>query len=266
MAVAAAASIFAYSPGASCDTFGNQTGVSCAPASKPLDMAAFEKQVAGLNTGDRIVFWAERFIGVPYDTDPLGAYVRSCRIVYDSEVDCMYQVFRAVELALTKTPQEAEQKALDLRFKTRGRVEGGRVVNYGERFQYAEDMIASGKWGKDITGEVGAAREVPGSRGSGPVSYLPKEELLKKDVRSKLKNGDLIFFVKDPKKRITGEVVGHLGIIKVDGEKLLLIHASGSKATKDKKGGGRVKEVGLPDYIAKMNFIGAKITRFPDDL
>ena len=26
--------------------------------------------------GDRVAFWAEQFIGTPYDTDPLGDYVR----------------------------------------------------------------------------------------------------------------------------------------------------------------------------------------------
>jgi hypothetical protein len=46
--------------------------------------------------GERIAFWAEKFIGIPYDTDPFGEYVSKATIVTDERVDCMYLTFRAV--------------------------------------------------------------------------------------------------------------------------------------------------------------------------
>jgi hypothetical protein len=79
-----------------------------------------------------------------------------------------------------------------------------------------------------------------------------------------LRSGDIIFFINDVLQREKGEIVGHIGIIKVEqnlkgsgGREVYIIHASG---TKEK--GGEVKKVSLKDYISKMPFIGAKITRF----
>lgn len=233
----------------------------CAPMEKQ-DIAALQKKVSAMPAGDRIAFWAGRFIGTPYDTDPLGAYVRAREIVHDPDVDCMYHVFRSVELALTGTPEDAEQKALDMRFTTRGKVVDGKVVNYDERFQYAEDMIASGKWGKDVTAEIGKTSELPGSRGFKTVVYIPKSALL--ESPSRLRSGDIVYFIKDPSRRVVGEIVGHLGIIKIEGGKASLIHASGSKDSQSKKGCGSVKEVDFMDYVKRMKFVGIKVTRFTD--
>jgi len=218
--------------------------------------------LSGRPVGVRIAFWAESFVGTPYDTDPLGAYVRSEKLVCENEVDCMYHVFRSVELATSNTPEQAEERALELRFTTHGRLEGGRVLNYDERFQYGEDMVYSGKWGRDVTAELGATASIPGSRGRDVIIYLPKEELLKAENMAKLMDGDLIFFVKEPARRAVGEVVGHLGIVKMDGGTPCLIHASGSKSTPEKQGGGKVKKVGLAAYLQGMRFIGVIVTRF----
>jgi len=49
--------------------------------------------------GEKIAFWAEKFVGTPYDPDLLGEYVSKEVIVADERVDCMYLTFRAVELA-----------------------------------------------------------------------------------------------------------------------------------------------------------------------
>ena len=233
----------------------------CAPDN---DIAAKMKEVAGLSVGKKIVLWAEHFIGTPYDTDPLGAYVRQKKVVCDKEIDCMYLVFRAVELALSDKPEDAAKQALRLRFKTEGRLSEGEVTNYEERFDYAEDMVISGKWGEDVTKSLGAVKEVAGSRGHGPYTYIPKNELLKPENYPKLVDGDIIFFVKDPAGRVVEEVVGHEGIIKAGacGGHPMLIHASGSKAVNGKPGGGVVKEVNLVDYVSKMKFIGAMVTRF----
>jgi hypothetical protein len=228
-----------------------------------------QDRVAEMPVGSRIAYWAEQFRDVPYDTDPLGKYVRTNKIVSDQEMDCMYLVFRSVELALTRTPDEAVAKALDLRFKTKGKLgKNGEVLNYGERFDYAEDMIASGKWGKDVTAEIAPPAEAPGSRGYKKVKYVPKAELMEEKYFSRLKDGDIIYFIKKPAKRAVGEIVGHLGIIKMEANPAsgkpapYLIAASGTKTSATHCGGGFVKVVPLLDYLSRTSFIGAKFTRF----
>jgi hypothetical protein len=212
--------------------------------------------------GERIAFWAEKFIGAPYDTDPLGEYVSKATIVADERVDCMYLTFRAVELAMSCSPAEAIQIALEKRFHSRGVLKEGRVMNYDDRFEYGEDMIESGKWGKEVTGGLGKIIKIKGSRGKDFVEILPPTELFRGIKR--LKNGDIIYFVKKTEKRIKGEIIGHIGIISVEksqkgrGEsEVYLVHASGTKGK-----GGVVKKVSLMDYLSQMDFIGVKITRF----
>jgi hypothetical protein len=208
--------------------------------------------------GERIAFWAEKFVGTPYDMDPLGEYVSKEAIVADERVDCMYLTFRVVELALSNTPEETIQIALDKRFRSKGILKDGKVMNYEDRFEYGEDMIYSGKWGKDITGEVGKTIRIKGSRGKHFVDILSSSALLR-GIRN-LKTGDILFFIKRPEDRKKEEIVGHIGIIKVERSpknQVYIIHASG---TKDR--GGVVKKILLKDYISKMPFMGAKITRF----
>ena len=216
----------------------------------------------GKPIGEKIVFWAEKFVGVPYDTDPLGEYVSKTAIVADERVDCMYLTFRTVELALSRTPAEAIQIALDKRFHSKGVLVDRRVMNYDDRFEYGEDMIESGKWGKEITSEAGRTVKIKGSRGKDFVEIL-STGTLRRGLKN-LRSGDLLFFVKRPEKRLKGEMVGHIGIVKVEespkGEgdrEVYLIHASGVKEK-----GGAVKKVLLKEYVLKMPFIGVKITRF----
>jgi hypothetical protein len=116
-------------------------------------------------------------------------------------------------------------------------------------------MIFSRKWEKEITSEIGRVTKIKGSRGLDSIDMLPLGELMKE--MQKLKTGDIIFFIKNPKKRISEEIVGHIGIIKIENKKIYLIHAGGIKSK-----GGAVKKVLFKDYIKSMPFIGAKITRF----
>ncbi len=236
---------------------------------KPKDMSADEILVSQMRTsslplGKRISYWASRFIGTPYDPDPLGRYVRTNRIVADDMVDCMYLTFRSAELAMSQDPSEAIEKALELRFLTRGLIHDGIVMNYDERFQYGEDMVWSGKWGRNITEELGRTKKIPGSRGRDEVSILPKEALMKKSVQNSLRDGDIVFWVKDPNKRVVQEIVGHLAIIRLKNNRPYLIHAAGSKNQNQwgTPNGGVVKEVPFAEYVANMRFIGAFITRF----
>jgi len=223
------------------------------------EIARIQKSLRGKPVGERIAAWAERFVGTPYDEDPQGLYVTRAAIVADEKMDCMYLTFRSVELALSDAPEEAVQIALEKRFHTRGRLQDGKVLNYEDRYEYGEDMVASGKWGKEITAALGPLKRIEGTRGKDHWKILPAKQVPGRLKR--LKSGDLIFFIKDPKKRTVGESVGHLGIVKVEekaGKKsVYLIHASGSKNKS-----GAVRKVLLRDYIVKMPFVGVQVTRF----
>ncbi len=217
--------------------------------------AARAGMAPNISTGERIAYWAGYFIGTPYDRDPLGEYVTTKSIIADDRIDCMYLVFRSVELAMGNSEKESERVALDKRFLSRGIIKNGIVVNYEDRFQYGEDMIDSGKWGREITSELGEFRSVPDSRRKIIVKYAPVPVISK--GMAKLKAGDIIYFVKKPEKRIFGEVIGHMGIIKIEQGRTFLVHAAGTK-----KSGGEVRKVELEQYIRKMPYIGAKVTRF----
>jgi len=239
-------------------------------AFESTEIAHLQRLIANKPVGERIAFWADKFVGTPYDTDPLGEYVRKEVIVSDERVDCMYHVFRSTELALSNTPQEAIKKALDLRFHSKGIIRNRRVINYDDRFQYGIDMILSNKWGRDVTEEFGRVIYIKGARGLGEQKILPKEEAIRSIER--FKSGDIVFFIKDPQKRIVGEIVGHIGIIKVESsiqdtrrKKVYLIHASGHKrkfSIENKTHPGRVKKVDFLTYLKSMPFIGIKVTRF----
>jgi len=233
----------------------------------PAEMTADEIMIAqtqlmGAPLGRRIVSWAARFIGTPYDTDPLGLYVRTNRIVADEKADCMYLTFRAVELARSTTPGEAVEQALELRFRTKGVLADGLVTNYGDRFEYGEDMVSSGKWGRNITDELGRTASIPGSRGRDAVIILPKDVLATKKLQKQLQDGDIIYWVKDPKKRSAAmEIVAHLSFVRLKDGKVFLIHAGGTKDSDARPGKGQVREVPLADYLRETRFIGAFVTR-----
>ncbi len=218
------------------------------------EIQRFQSQLMDQPVGERIAFWAERFVGTPYDRDPAGEYVTRAVIVADERVDCMYLTFRSIELALSRTPEEAVQMALDKRFHSRGMLKDGRVTNYEDRFEYGEDMIFSGKWGREITFQMGQTKRIRGSRGRTFVDILSSDTLSKN--QNQLKSGDLLFFIKKPEKRIQQEIVGHIGIVKREGQ-AYLIHAAGTK-----KKGGEVMKVLLTEYLQTMPFVGVKITRF----
>lgn len=224
-----------------------------------LEIASYQKEISNKPIGERIALWAERFVGTPYDPDPLGEYVRKEVIINDDKVDCMYLSFRVVELAMSNTPDEAIQIALDKRFLTKGVLKEDRVKNYNERFQYGEDMLNSGKWGREITATLGELIYINGSRGRSRIAIISKEELLKilSDKEIPLRDGDFLYFIKFPEKRLIGEIVGHIGIIKKEGGKIFMIHASGNKNK-----GGSVKKVLLNEYVKSMSFAGVRIGRF----
>jgi cell wall-associated NlpC family hydrolase len=242
---------------------GTETARLKIPAEMTADEILLAQARAGrLPLGKRIAYWAARFIGTPYDPDPLGLYVRTNRVIADEKVDCMYHTFRSVELARSSSPSEAVDHALEMRFITRGTMTDGLVTNYDQRFEYGEDMVFSGKWGRNVTSELGATKAIPGSRGKESVDILPKTVLATPALQKKLQDGDIVFWVKDPAKRAVGEIVAHLSIVHIRSGKPYVIHAAGNKDHKGTPGSGVVKELPLRDYVQNMRFIGAFVTRF----
>ncbi len=223
-----------------------------------VDVADIQREISVLPVGERIAFWAEQFIGTPYDTDPLGEYVRKSVIVADDRVDCMYLTFRAVELALGRDPGDSTRIALNVRFIHGGKVEDGKVINYEDRFRFGEEMIESGKWGKEITTTLGGNIKVPAASGKATALILRGDVTL---AFRDLSSGDIVFFVNPPEKIAAGVIVGHIGIIKKEAGKIYLIHANGRKET-----GGSVKKILFSDYLSKMPFAGIRVTRFPADV
>ena len=96
------------------------------------------------------------------------------------------------------------------------------------------------------------------------MDILPKNVLLTRALQKKLQDGDIVFWVKDPKKRVVEEIVAHLAIIRIKSGKPYLIHAAGDKDRADRPGGGVVKEVPFAEYVRNMRFIGAFVTRFEE--
>lgn len=226
------------------------------------DIASYRKDISNKPVGERIALWAERFVGTPYDPDPLGEYVTKKVIIADERVDCMYLSFRSVELALSRSSEDALAVALDKRFIGKGIVENGTVVNYDNRFQYGEDMIDSGKWGREVTKDIGHVLFVKGSRGRNRIEIVSKKTLARqfdkwREKGTSLKSGDFVFFIKHPEHRAVEEIVGHIGIIKIEGTEIYLIHASGKKNK-----GGEVKKVLLQGYVSSMPFAGIRVSRF----
>ena len=223
-------------------------------ALEDTSVAAGQAAIAAQPVSERIAYWAERFVGTPYDTDPLGLYVQREAIVADDRIDCMYHVFRSRELAETSTPAGAVKAALDLRFHHRGVLKDGRVVNYGDRFEYGEDMLRSGKWGRDVTAALGPTIKIPGARGVTAYAILPKAAI--PSSLPALQSGDILYWVKKPARRVHDEVVGHIGVLVREGEEVFLVHAAGTKTR-----GGAVRKVRLLDYLGPMSFIGVMVGR-----
>jgi len=242
-----------------CAASGMLSSFSFALSLGDAEVALLQQQFGQLPLPERIAQWAERFVGTPYDRDPLGEYVRRRVIVADERVDCMYHVFRSVELALASTPEHAIQVALFQRFHRMGVLEGGRVMNYGDRYAYGEDMVLSGKFGREITDRFGLPLQMRGSRGLPEVRYASRDMILQN--LGIVRPGDILFFVRSVKSRVLDEVIGHIGIVAAgkgpDQDVLYLVHAAGVKGK-----GGTVKKVVLRSYLATMPFAGVQVTRF----
>ena len=224
------------------------------------------KVANGNGLGDKIVKYANSFIGTPYDRIPIGLYVQSRKLIIDDEIDCMYLVFRSVSLALADgDDKKAIEIACDKMFHDKCKLDkNGLVTNYENRFDYSEDMISSSKWGKSIyTNEEMSTME--GSRMYDKLHYVKSQDFINsKKLQQRVQNGDILFLVKHLELRSpkTHAMIGHLGILEVgqDGE-IYLIHASGVKRYDVPQ--GKVVKIKLTDYLQekKAKWAGIYITR-----
>jgi hypothetical protein len=239
------------------------------------DIDARMAEMSGLEMGDRIAGWAEYFYQrgdarYLYGRDP-GGYVTEGRLVDDFATDCVLFFCRVTELGRSTSALEAVQFAFGTRFlagsleqivNEEGRVDYDNPVH----LDYTEDMIRSGIWGADITAEIGLARPDPAGTSRyepGSISFVRSADV---DF-TKLRNGDVIFFVSDEKVpagqaiRATGAIIGHVGIARIEGGEVYLIHPA-AKPLPGVYTGGRIEKVLLRIYLARVDtFKGVIATR-----
>ena len=222
----------------------------------------------GEGIGNKIVRYANSFIGTPYDRIPIGLYVQSRKLIIDNEIDCMYLVFRSIPLALADGDnKKAFEIACDKMFHDKCKLDKDSLVtNYENRFDYGEDMIYSGKWGKSIYANEEMST-MEGSRMYDKFYYVKSRDFINSGkLQQRVQNGDILFLFKFPEKRSKSQdAIGHLGILEVgkDGE-IYLIHAGGSKRYDVPQ--GKVGKVKLTKYLQKKKakWAGIYITRISE--
>lgn len=220
-----------------------------------------------LPVGERVGRWAKLFAdrgdnAYCFGPKP-GGYVAESLLVQDFKHDCVSLFYRSTELARAASPKDALADALALRFA------GGDpdrflrptgAVDYDDpaHLDYSEDILRGGRYGRDVTREVGeAVPERPGTSRypAGSFHYIPKERLRYEG----LQEGDLLYFVlneaneKAAKLRNDyGLLVGHQGIVHREGDTVYLVHAAQS----DLAGvytGNRVVHVPLRTYLERLD-------------
>ncbi len=235
-------------------------------------------EMTALEMGDRIAAWAEYFrqrgdARYLYGRDP-GGYVIEGRLVDDFATDCVLFFCRVTELGRSTNALEAVQFAFGTRFlagsleqivNDEGRVDYDNPVH----LDYTEDMIRSGVWGKDVTAQVGPAR--PDQAGSaryepGSFSFIPTADI----DYAKIRSGDILFFVSNEASpagqavRASGAVIGHVGIARVEGGEVQLIHPA-AKPLPGVYAGGRIEKLPLRTYLERVDtFKGIMVTRIEE--
>jgi hypothetical protein len=228
-----------------------------------------------LRLGERIAAWADYFyhrgdVNYKFGLKADG-YVSRGRLVDDYNTDCVLFFYRVTELGRSNSALEAVQFAFGTRFHgaslekvvgCEGRVDYENPVH----LDYAIDQILSGIWGIDITKQVGQAKiDQAGSTryDGGLLTFVPKAKV---DYR-KFRCGDLVFFVSDENQesgknlRGFGAIIGHVGVIKTEGDKVYLIHPA-SKGIDGIYEGGKLEKLPLKTYLDRVeNFKGIMATR-----
>jgi len=250
----------------------NLNGPHARPAA---EIDAEMAKLAPLPVGERIAAWADWFYQLGdtayvYGRDPQG-YVSQGRLVDDCHTDCVLFFYRTTELGRSSSALEAVQFAFGTRFYGASLEEVVRPdgrVNYDTpvHLDYAMDILRSGYWGAEITASLGSTMADAAGTGrypAGTVAYVPKEKL----APEKLQSGDVIYFITDETTsrgravREGGDLIGHLGIIKVENGVPVLIHAA-SRGLGGLYPGARVEKVALTTYLQRVeNFKGIMATR-----
>ena len=234
---------------------------------------------AGLPVGERVGRWARRFLtapGIEYRFGPEeGGYVALGRIVMDERHDYVSFVYRCTELARSGSAAAAVDRALATRFAGAdldSLADGQGRVDYDrpEHLDFSLDMVHSGLWGRDVTGELsGAAWDLVGSAryAAGSFRYVPDESL----APGELAEGDVVWLVLDPGhpagarlRREFGLVIGHLGLVILREGAPWLVHAASSELPGWYAAGGIVT-VPLTVYLERVErFAGVIVTRLDD--
>jgi hypothetical protein len=230
-----------------------------------------------LPTSLRVGLWARRFLkakGVEYRFGLAeGGYVAEGELIRDDRQDCVSLMYRVTELARADDHRDAVTWALDTRFAgapldslvdQQGRVDYDNPAH----LDFSLDMIRSGFWGIDISGQltgatidtVGSARYEPGS-----FTVVPEADLVEEELRE----GDIVWFVLDADhpqggklRREYGLVIGHIGIVIEEEGRPWLVHAA-SKGLEGWYEGGTVVSVPLAEYLDRVERYSAiLVTRF----
>lgn len=236
---------------------------------------ATEQQAA---TARRVGDWALRFRAAGGGTGyrfglAEGGYVSEGRLAPGREFDCISFVYRVTELAQARSAADAWRVALETRFAGAPHdsvVDADGRVDYDrpEHLDFSVDMIRSGHWGRDITGQLaGAAADTLGSSRypAGSVTTLAAHRL----DRDQLQHGDLVWFVLAPANEAAarlrheyGLMIGHVGVVVRDGDEVALVHAA-SKALPGWYDQAGVVRVPLTEYLARVErYDAVMVTRF----
>jgi hypothetical protein len=148
----------------------------------------------------------------------------------------------------------------------------GRVdYDNAAHIDFSLDIVRSGRWGRDVTREVGVAiADAAGTSRypAGSFEYIPSAQVREDNLR----DGDHLFFVLDEASQrgrklrtVYGLVVGHLGIAHIVGDEVYVIHA----ASKDLPGvypGNLVVRVLLRTYLERVDsHKGLLVTRVEEN-
>jgi hypothetical protein len=213
------------------------------------------KALDGKSLGEKTSAWARYFLDrgdvrYLYGRDP-GGYVTNGLLCQDFATDCVLFLCRTTELARSTTAEEAVQFAFGTRFYgasvEQAVLDDGRVdYDNPAVLQYAEDMLKSGVWGKDVTADCGASLlDAVGSSRVPPdtLRYVPTSGI----DYAKLQDGDLVWFVGDENRpgasadRMKGTLIHHLGVLAREGDDVYLIHPAVAPLPGEYEGTGVVK-------------------------
>ncbi len=225
--------------------------------------------------GDRIAAWADYFwsrgdANYLFGLKP-GGYVTKGRLVDDYATDCILFFYRVTELGRSSSALEAVQFAFGTRFLGASLE---KIVNENGRVDYEDpvhldftiDIIHSGIWGNQVSKDIGRTTiDAAGSTryDGGTLSFVASDKI----NYHKLRSGDLVYLVTDEtttsgeRLRSYGSIIGHVGIIKTEGDNVYLIHPA-SKPIEGVYEGGKVEKVLLETYLNRVEtFKGIMVTR-----